>query len=200
MTLNSEQKRLSKFLSYVLRHDPEAAGVGLEPGAWADLDDLSKAAAKRGLVLNDTTLRTLIAQSPKPRFELRDGKVRARYGHSVAVDTELTPTPPPETLFHGTAARFLSAIRREGLTRQSRQYVHLSDDKQSAREVGARHGRPVVLSVEATRMARDGYPFYHSADGIWLTREVPPRYLSVPGEVADRVADEVSEDLEDDAM
>ncbi|MDZ7703787.1 MAG: RNA 2'-phosphotransferase [Trueperaceae bacterium] len=177
--LTSEQKRLSKFLSYVLRHHPEVAGVGLEPGGWADLETLSNAAAEQGLTLNETTLRTLIAQSPKPRFEVKHGKVRARYGHSVAVDTELTPTSPPDILFHGTATRFLDAIRREGLARQSRQYVHLSDDKQSAREVGARHGRPVVLTVEAGQMARDGYVFYHSADNIWLTREVPPRYLSV---------------------
>ena len=175
--------RTSKFLSYALRHAPEDVGLAMNRGGWVRTDELLEAARREGYELDRSGLRTLIRASEKERFELsaEGDLVRATYGHSVDVDLDLTPVDPPERLFHGTAKRFLSAIEEEGLRPGNRNYVHLSETRAAARSVGGRHGRPVVLSVDARGLAREGQPFFRSADGIWMTPAVPPDHLARPG-------------------
>ncbi len=174
--------RTSKFLSYVLRHEPEALGLELEPGGWAKVDHLLEQARRQGRALDRQLLEQVIEQGEKNRFSLTDDgtKIRANYGHSIDVDLDLTPMSPPPTLFHGTAERALSSIRTEGLKPQSRQYVHLSSTPEEANSVGGRHGQPVVLRVAAKRLHEEGYTFYKSTDAVWLTQRVPPRYLEFP--------------------
>ncbi len=174
--------RLSKFLSYVLRHHPESIGLELDEGGWVRVDVLLAAAQQSGKTLDEGLLQQVVQQGGKRRFSFsEDGlRIRANYGHSIPVDLQLEPAEPPEFLYHGTARRFLGAIRREGLHRRGRNYVHLSLDEESAAQVGSRHGRPVVLVVEARRMHQAGHAFYCSQSGIWLTEEVPAQYLSFP--------------------
>jgi putative RNA 2'-phosphotransferase len=176
--------RTSKFLSYVLRHNPDALDLTLDPGGWADVDTLIERARAEGRSLSRSRLRHLIDAGDKTRFTLSaDGtKIRANYGHSIAVDLDLEPTPPPETLFHGTARGALSSIRAEGLRPQSRQYVHLSPTREEATAVGRRHGTPVVLPIEAPALHEAGYTLYRSTDTVWLTRRVPPAFIRFPNE------------------
>jgi putative RNA 2'-phosphotransferase len=171
--------RLSKFLSLVLRHEPEKIGIVLDANGWVAVDELLAAAAKAGVVLTLESLRRVVETNDKKRFAFsEDGRrIRASQGHSVEVDLDLAPTVPPEHLFHGTATRFLEPIRAEGLRPQSRRHVHLSPDEETAVKVGMRHGKPVVLQVAAGRMQREGHVFYLSANGVWLTENVPPEYL-----------------------
>lgn len=171
--------KLSKFLSYVLRHDPAAIGLQLDAHGWASVSELIEAAARKGYRLTPDVVAEVVAQNDKRRFSLSpDGqRIRANYGHSLPVDLGLEPTVPPERLYHGTARRTLGSIMRKGLQPGRRQFVHLSSDIDTAREVGRRHGRPVVLVVEAGRMHDAGFLFYLSESGIWLTRAVPPEYL-----------------------
>jgi len=167
--------RTSKRLSYVLRHAPDSVGLTLDEHGWVDVDDLLAA-----LRLTRAELDDVVARNDKQRFAV-DGtgtRIRASQGHSVAVDLGYAPATPPAELFHGTADRFLASIRAEGLRPGNRHAVHLSPDTGTARRVGARRGRPVVLRVDAAAMARDGVAFTRSANGVWLVDAVPPRYLS----------------------
>jgi putative RNA 2'-phosphotransferase len=169
-------------MSLVLRHDPAKFGVTLDPAGWARVDDLLAAAARAGIPLDDASLRRVVEESEKRRFALSDdgSMIRANQGHSVRVDLGLEPVEPPALLFHGTATRFLDAIRGAGLIPGSRQHVHLSADRETATAVGARHGRPVVLRVHAARMHADGHRFLRSANGVWLADAVPADYLEFP--------------------
>lgn len=175
--------RLSKFLSLVLRHEPERIGIVLDPQGWVAVDDLLAAAARAGKPVSREQLEQVVATNDKKRFAFSpDGaRIRASQGHSVEIDLGLPPVIPPERLFHGTATRFLDAIRAEGLRPQSRQHVHLSPDEETAVKVGQRHGKPAVLTVLAGAMHRDGHVFYRSENGVWLTLAVPPGYLEIPG-------------------
>lgn len=174
--------RTSKFLSYVLRHEPEALDLELEPGGWVKVSTLLERARNEGRALDRELLEQVIEHGEKKRFSLtEDGtKIRANYGHSIDVDLDLTPTPPPPTLFHGTATHALSSIRSEGLKPQSRQYVHLSSTPEEAKSVGGRHGSPVVLRVAAKQLHEEGFTLYKSTDAVWLTQRVPPRHLQFP--------------------
>ena len=179
----SDLVRLSKFLSLVLRHEPERIGVTLDANGWVAVDELLAAAARAGNPITRERLDEVVATNDKKRFAFSpDGSlIRASQGHSVEVDLGLTPAVPPELLFHGTATRFIDSIRAEGLRSQSRQHVHLSPDEETAVKVGQRHGKPVVLFVKAGAMHRDGHVFYRSENGVWLTAAVPPGYLEIPG-------------------
>ena len=172
-------RRLSRFLSLVLRHRPERIGVQLDGGGWAEVDELVARAQEAGVPLTAERLRRVVAGNDKQRFSYSpDGlHVRANQGHSLAVDLELVAVAPPDELYHGTARRSLPAIRREGLTGRGRNHVHLSGDPDSATAVGRRHGPPVVLTVAAGAMHREGHDFFRSINGVWLTRTVPPRFL-----------------------
>lgn len=172
--------RLSKFLSLVLRHDPGKIGLRLDEAGWASVDELIAAAARSGMAIDRETLARVVAENDKQRFALSpDGaRIRASQGHSVKVDLGLAPREPPELLYHGTAARNVDSIRASGLHAASRTHVHLSADEETARRVGQRHGPPVVLTVAAGRMHRDGRAFFRSENGVWLTDAVPAEYIA----------------------
>ncbi|MFB6891952.1 RNA 2'-phosphotransferase [Kitasatospora sp. NPDC056327] len=172
--------RTSRMLSRVLRHDPGRVGISLDTAGWVRVDVLLAALAARGGRLTRAELDHVVATNDKRRFAYSpDGlSIRASQGHTVAVDLGLPATEPPPVLFHGTAARSLEAVLREGLRPMARQDVHLSADTGTAARVGARHGRPVVLLVDAAAMAAAGHVFRVSANGVWLTDAVPPEYLS----------------------
>ncbi len=182
----SDTDRISRFMSYILRHHPEAAGISLDEHGWADVDRLISEIQKRPDILHDrpfdkSDLDIIVATNNKKRYEYsEDGKkIRARQGHSIPVDVELKTANPPDTLYHGTAEKSLPAIQGQGLKRMQRNHVHLSLDYERALEVGRRHGKPVVFAIDAAGMAKDGYIFYLSNNGIWLTETVPPKYLSI---------------------
>lgn len=177
--MNSERVRVSKFLSLVLRHEPECIGLSLDEAGWASIDELLRLAAAAGQEITRDVLLEIVATSDKQRFALSpDGeRIRANQGHSISIDLGLAPVAPPRLLFHGTASRFLESILANGLRPGARQHVHLSADDATARRVGQRHGSPVVLRVDAAAMHAGGHAFYRSANGVWLTAAVPPRYL-----------------------
>lgn len=175
-------RHLSKFLSLILRHQPEAIGLSLDDNGWTEIDTLIARADRHGRRISRSDLERVVAESDKQRFAIsEDGlRIRANQGHSVQVDLELQPREPPAVLYHGTVAKFVDAIRREGLLRMARQHVHLSSEKQTAEKVGSRRGRAVILQVDAARMHGDGHEFSCSANGVWLTAHVPPQYLTLP--------------------
>lgn len=174
--------RISKFLSLVLRHKPEAIGICLDRAGWVEVDVLLAAARRAGMAISEDTLHRVVLENDKQRFALsEDGRrIRANQGHSVAVDLGLAPLAPPERLYHGTATRLLPAIREQGLRPGRRTHVHLSPDERTATAVGKRHGVPIVLTVLAGRMHEQGLTFYRSANGVWLTAVVPPEYIVFP--------------------
>ncbi len=172
---------ISKFLSWVLRHEPQAIGLTLDPEGWADLDVLVAAAAAYGQALDQATIDRVVETNDKKRFSISsDGlSIRAAQGHSTdQVAITYPPVPPPAVLFHGTATRFLESIRAEGLRPQSRHYVHLSATAETAMAVGRRHGAPVLLEVLSGAMHRAGMVFHRADNGVWLTRAVPAEFLS----------------------
>lgn len=173
--------RTSKRLSYVLRHHPESIGIGLDAAGWVAVDDLLAALAAHGLRLTRAELDEVVAGNDKRRFavDATGTRIRASQGHSVAVDLGYEAAVPPAELFHGTVDRFLPAILAEGLRPGRRHAVHLSPDVATARTVGGRRGRPVVLRVDAAGLAGDGARFTRSANGVWLVAAVPPRHLTV---------------------
>ncbi|MFN3244557.1 MAG: RNA 2'-phosphotransferase [Planctomycetota bacterium] len=172
--------RISKFLSYVLRHRPDTVGIELDEGGWVDVDVLLAAARDHEPELTRGRLEEVVRSSDKQRFVLSDDgrRIRANQGHSVDVDLGLQPIEPPEQLFHGTAERFVDSIFTNGLERRSRHHVHLSADVEVARAVGQRHGRVAILRVASGAMQRDGLAFCRSDNGVWLTAHVAPRYLT----------------------
>ena len=173
------QRSASKFLSWVLRHEPGAVGLVLDDGGWVDVEALLGAFARHDRPLDRASLEQLVRDSDKQRFALSvDGRrIRANQGHSVEVDLGYSAIPPPALLYHGTVERFLDSIRVDGLTRGKRHHVHLSATREVAETVGRRRGRPSVIEVDAGQMAREGYEFFRSENGVWLTKHVPPRFL-----------------------
>lgn len=169
----------SRFLSRVLRHEPELIGMALGRGGWVQVDDLLRRMKRAGHPLTADALSQIVAENDKQRFTLsEDGhRIRAAQGHSVTVDLELEAMEPPATLFHGTARANLDAIFANGLNPGRRQHVHLSPDEETATKVGTRHGRPVVLRVNTAAMYADGLTFWKADNGVWLTESVPPEYL-----------------------
>jgi len=180
--MNSEKKKRetnSKFLSFVLRHHPEKIGLTLDGEGWASVDALVELANVAGHGVDRAAIEEIVATSDKQRFALSDDgkRIRANQGHSVDISLGLAATVPPDILYHGTASRFLSSIRLAGLHAGQRQHVHLSREAETAAQVGARHGRPVVLVIDAKAMNSDGCHFYLSTNGVWLTAAVPPQYI-----------------------
>ncbi|MDX3798300.1 RNA 2'-phosphotransferase [Streptomyces sp. AK04-3B] len=172
--------KVSKYLSKHLRHQPERIGLTLDAAGWVEIDELISACAAHGFRFTRDELDHVVAANDKKRFAIDGTRIRASQGHSVEVDLGLEPAVPPSYLYHGTVARSLDAIRAEGLRPMNRHDVHLSADRETATRVGARRGRPVVLSVDAGAMHQDGHVFHLSANGVWLTKSVPPQYLRFP--------------------
>ncbi|MBT1181326.1 RNA 2'-phosphotransferase [Bifidobacterium sp. CP2] len=171
--------RISRFISLILRHKPEAIGITLDRHGWADVDALIAGIGREHPEFDRAMLEEIVRTDDKQRYSFNeDGtKIRANQGHSIPVDVELPETEPPQTLYHGTAQRFTASIDANGLLPESRLYVHLSPDAQTAQKVGSRHGKPAVYLVDAARMRRDGHVFYRSVNGVWLTKTVPAPYL-----------------------
>lgn len=169
----------SKFLSYVLRHAPESIGITLDTGGWIDVEGFLQAAAENGTTITRARLEEIVATNSKKRFEFSDDgqHIRARQGHSIDVDLQLEATTPPAVLYHGTATRFLDPIREQGLIKGNRHHVHLSADVVTATAVGQRHGKPIVLTVNAAKLHATGATFYVTNNGVWLTDSVPSEYL-----------------------
>ncbi|MFI7408214.1 RNA 2'-phosphotransferase [Streptomyces sp. NPDC049627] len=172
--------KVSKYLSKHLRHQPERIGLTLDEGGWVEIDTLIAAAAAHGFRFTREELDHVVATNDKKRFAVEGNRIRASQGHTIEVDLGLPPATPPPYLYHGTVARNLDAIRAEGLKAMDRHDVHLSPDRETAIRVGSRRGRPVVLSVDAAAMHRDGYVFHVSENGVWLTDFVPPQYVRFP--------------------
>ncbi|WP_431039201.1 RNA 2'-phosphotransferase [Streptomyces sp. P6-2-1] len=173
---------LSRFLSRHLRHTPDRVGITLDEAGWTAVGPLLDAAARSGLPATRADLARVVAGDDKRRFALEGDRIRAQQGHSVAVDLGLVPLAPPPYLFHGTRPAALAAIHAEGLRPMTRHHVHLSADRETARRVGARRGRPVVLTVRAGQWYEDGATFLRSGNGVWLTAHVPPEYLHLTGQ------------------
>ncbi|MBH8590431.1 RNA 2'-phosphotransferase [Paenactinomyces guangxiensis] len=154
-------------------------GIRLDQNGWTGVEELLEACRKHGVLLDRETLQHIVETNDKRRFSFsEDGrKIRANQGHSVSIDLNLEPVKPPERLYHGTADRFLLSIREQGLVKGNRHHVHLSEDPVTARRVGMRHGKPAILQILAGEMHQDGYTFFRSANGVWLTEFVPVHYL-----------------------
>jgi putative RNA 2'-phosphotransferase len=171
---------VSKFLAKHLRHAPEALGLTLQPGGWVCVDELLAASARMRFPISYDELIECVETNDKKRFSFDDtgDLIRANQGHTVEVDLQLEEKQPPEVLYHGTVERFLASILAEGLKKGKRHHVHLSRDVQTARKVGARRGPPIILQVDAGKMYTEGYQFFLSVNGVWLTDWVPPKYLT----------------------
>ena len=185
--MSIDQIQLSKFLSLILRHKPDAIGLELDSQGWANIEQLIDKAHAAGTKFDRTELLHIVETSDKKRFSVSaDGlRIRAAQGHSVSVELGLSPKEPPPVLFHGTATRFVEAILQQGLKPQARQQVHLSLDEETARRVGARHGKPHVFEVDALAMHARGFQFYLADNGVWLTDQVPPKFLMRSSTAAD---------------
>ncbi|AKJ31096.1 RNA 2'-phosphotransferase [Caldimonas brevitalea] len=181
MTNPSKLTTISKFLSLVLRHQPQSIGLHLDTAGWAAIDELLARTAAAGKPLTRDVLQQVVDTSDKQRFQISaDGQhIRANQGHSIKVDLGLAAVPPPDVLYHGTAERFLASILAEGLSKRERHHVHLTEDRKVAASVGRRYGQLVLLQVDAAQMARDGRLFFRSDNNVWLTDAVPPHYLQV---------------------
>lgn len=177
-TMNT--KHISKFLSLVLRHKPEALPIELDEQGWANLDELIQRMRKKGMNVDETKIQSVVANNDKQRFrlDLANRRIRANQGHSIDIDLALDPSVPPAVLFHGTATRFIDSILEKGLIRGSRQHVHLSLNLETAHKVGSRHGKPTILKIDARAMHQKGFVFYVSENNVWLTDHVPVQYLS----------------------
>lgn len=179
--MSKTSSEISKFLSYALRHQPEAIGLSLDKEGWAIISDLILCSVKKGYAFDETLLRQIVDGSDKKRFTISDDclRIRAAQGHSTQqVSIDYPEKTPPAYLYHGTATRFMPAIREQGLIPLSRQYVHLSSDEDTATQVGQRHGKPIVLKIQSQTMHEQGFRFFQADNGVWLTASVPYRFVS----------------------
>lgn len=171
-------EKISKFISLILRHKPETIGISLDEHGWANTEELIEGVSQT-YPIDMSVLEEIVQSDEKQRYSFNEDKtlIRANQGHSILVDVELDIVEPPEYLFHGTATKYIDSIREHGLIPKSRLYVHLSDNEGTASDVGERHGQPFVYRVYSGQMHRDGYRFYKSKNGVWLTKFVPVSYL-----------------------
>lgn len=171
--------KLSRFLSLVLRHNPQQIGLKLDANGWADTTELISKVNVRGNKLDLKTLELLVETNNKKRFAFNDdkSKIRANQGHSIKVELGYTAKTPPTVLYHGTANQNIKSIFTTGINKRERHHVHLSKDMETAISVGKRHGKPVVFEVDTKSMQKAGFEFYESDNGVWLVEEVPAIYL-----------------------
>ena len=177
----SQAKSISKFLSLVLRHRPETIGIQLDEAGWADVNELLAAMKQNGRELSPSMLKTLVSQNDKQRFDFDESgaRIRASQGHSVPIELGYAATTPPDVLLHGTPETSINMILREGLRKMGRHHVHLHVDPSLATKVASRRGRPALLVIDAQQMHENGFEFFVSKNGVWLTEYVPPQYLAV---------------------
>ena len=175
-----KNENTSRFISLILRHKPETIGITLDEHGWADVQELIDGVDKtEGHTLDREILEEIVRSDEKQRYSFNEDHtlIRANQGHSIPVDVELEEKTPPDILLHGTGEKYVSLIDIQGLIPKSRLYVHLSSDMETARKVGSRHGKPVIYEIQCREMSADGYRFYLSANNVWLTKEVPAKYL-----------------------
>jgi putative RNA 2'-phosphotransferase len=177
----NNNKNISKFLSLVLRHKPESIGITLDENGWVSVTELLEKINAKGTALDKATLQMVVDTNDKKRFTFNeDGtKIRANQGHSITVDLALQTQEPPTVLYHGTVAKHIDAIKKEGLLKMSRQHVHLSKDVETATIVGNRRGKAIILTIDTKAMIEEGYPFYLSENNVWLTDHVPSRFIEL---------------------
>jgi len=177
--MEKELKHISKRMSLVLRHQPEAIGLQLDEHGWANVNELIQKINESGIRADFQIIRLAVDTNDKKRFGFNEDQsmIRANQGHSIEVELNLKAATPPDILYHGTATRFLESILKEGLTKQQRQHVHLSWQLETAKNVGARHGKPVILNIDAKAMQQDGFVFYLSENNVWLVDAVPVQYI-----------------------
>lgn len=170
--------KISQFISLILRHKPEIIGIMLDEHGWVNVDELISGVNAR-YSLDIKTLEEIVSIDDKQRYSFNEDRtlIRANQGHSIPVDVELEEIAPPQFLWHGTGEKYTQSIGMQGLLPKSRLYVHLSGDEATACKVGARHGKPVIYRVLSDAMFRDGFKFYRSVNGVWLTKAVPAIYL-----------------------
>lgn len=180
--MKNQITKISKRLSYLLRHHPEEIHLEMDAQGWVNKEQLLENYSQHYEYLSEELLEKVVAENDKKRFEFNEDSshIRASQGHSIEVDLAYEAQEPPEFLFHGTASRFANKIRQEGLIRQNRNHVHLSKDEETAKNVGTRHGVPVILTVKAKEMYEAGFKFFLSTNGVWLAEEVPVKYLQFP--------------------
>jgi putative RNA 2'-phosphotransferase len=173
---------ISKFLSLVLRHKPEAVGITLDDSGYVDVEVLLAACAAHGRPISRAELFSVVRDNDKQRFAVSadQKRIRANQGHSVAVELDHTPCAPPEILYHGTVLRFIASIRKQGLLKGARHHVHLSASRDVAVRVGERRGRPIILQVRAQALCTAGYTFFRTPNDVWLVEHVPAQYLIFP--------------------
>ena len=172
----------SKFLSLILRHKPEQIGLQLDQEGWAKIAELIEAAQQHDVRLDQALLHVIVEQNDKKRFQISDDglNIRAVQGHSTpTVQREMIAIEPPQHLYHGTASRFMESIQAQGLIAGQRHYVHLSENKETALNVGQRYGKPILFLIDTIQMHKDGFAFYQAENGVWLTKHVPTQYLSI---------------------
>ena len=168
----------SRFISLILRHRPDTIGITLDEHGWANVEELISGISKTQPITMEI-LEEIVSTDNKQRYSFNEDKtlIRANQGHSIPVDVELEAITPPPVLYHGTGEKYVASIDASGLMPKSRLYVHLSADEETANAVGARHGKPVVYIINAKQMHNDGYVFFRSVNGVWLTKSVPVLYL-----------------------
>jgi putative RNA 2'-phosphotransferase len=181
MISEKQQTHISKFLSLVLRHKPETIGIQLDQNGWIDVDELISKSNKYGIQFDRETLNHIVETNSKKRFAFNDklDKIRASQGHSLEIELGYKIQKPPEILFHGTSEKSVQSILDKGLEKRNRQHVHLSSDTETAIKVGQRHGKPIVFEILAEKMYNDKFEFYISENGVWLTDNVPAKYLKI---------------------
>lgn len=175
-------KKAGVFISLILRHKPDVIGISLDEHGWANVQDLIGGINRtQGYRIDMTMLEEIVRTDNKQRYSFNEdrSKIRANQGHSINVDVELKTAVPPEILYHGTGEKYVDFINAEGLKPKSRLYVHLSKDVETALTVGSRHGKPVVYTVASGEMYRQGYTFYLSENGVWLTKNVPIDFMKI---------------------
>lgn len=179
MISDKQITHISKFLSLVLRHQPETIGIQLDKSGWTDIAELIEKANNYGIKFDRKILNHIVATNSKKRFAINDtfDKIRASQGHSIEIELGYTNKKPPEILFHGTGEESVYSILATGLEKRSRQHVHLSSDFETTVKVGQRHGKPFVFKVLAEQMYDDNFQFFISDNGVWLTDNVPTKYL-----------------------
>ena len=171
------RKRISKFLSLVLRHKPETIGLKLDENGWALTSDIL---SNSKLKFTIRELEEVVSTNDKKRFSFNEDKtkIRANQGHSLGhIDLELKTQTPPQFLYHGTVPKFIDSIKKTGLQKMNRQHVHLSEDRETATTVGSRRGVPTILCVRAKDMYNYGHSFFLSENGVWLTDNVPVQFI-----------------------
>ena len=173
-------KKVSKSLSYVLRHRPDSVGLELSDSGWVAVEDLIAAFKRSGKTMSRELLEVVVTKNDKKRFEFSEAgdQIRARQGHSTDVDLGYEAATPPDVLYHGTATKNLESIHQKGLIKANRHHVHMSTNKETMLDVARRHGKPVLLAIDAKRMLADGHEFFVTGNNVWLTDHVPPEYLS----------------------